>query len=564
MNTSLNYLNQLDTQISSFIEKNINSTNTNLSSSNKDNRVIIFISSGPKNLRANVWNTSPLPKDLAVKKTLQHIKKIYEKNNKTPDYLKIDLVHNIEELKFSDLLTMIKEEKLNNYFRSGISFDENFSIAFLEQEIYGNAIIQGKIWDKPSEFHEEKLNQYIEKKYNIKKREKINPKSSIYTFKSVGVFINNSEFYELNTDYISSGIRVIKKNEKKQHLLEIIKNNANYLESQIDPKTGKFIYGYVPAHNEKLISYNSIRHCTSLYSLLEVFEVSDDFINHDKIKAGINYTINNLIKFSDDKSSAFIIEKNKDNIEIKLGANAAAILMFTKYQEITGSNEFLFITEKLANGIKTMIKPNGQTIHIIDYPSLEIKEEYRVIYYDGEAALALLRLYQLNNDQDLLTTVKIMYEHFIENDYWKYNDHWLSYCTNELSLICPEEKYFEFGIKNYLPYLKRYKYRRTARGTFLEMLMASYKMVSRLPHQKSNALFEKSKFSELCDVINTRLEYQRVIGYFYPEIAMYFKKPNIILNSFFVRQENFRTRIDDNEHNLSGYIAYYLHFKDKP
>lgn len=236
--------------------------------------------------------------------------------------------------------------------------------------------------------------------------------------------------------------------------------------------------------------------------------------------------------------------------------------MFTKYQKITGSCEFQSISEALANGVMTMIKPNGKTIHILNYPSLTIKEEFRVIYYDGETTLALLRLYQINNDSTLLKTVEKMYDYFINNDYWKYNDHWISYYTNELTLIKPENKYFDFGIKNYLPYLKRYKYRRTARGTFLEMLMASYKMVSRIKKEYKNEIFERANFLDLCDVINTRVEYQRVIGYFYPEFAMYFEKPNIILNSFYVRQENFRTRIDDNEHNLSGYISYYLHFKD--
>lgn len=562
MSTHLDNLNQISAKISYFFKKTINNNDTILTEEERDNKIIVFISYGSNDIRAKVWNTAPLNADIAIKKTLNYIKNIYEKNNKISNYLKIDIVHDLKKIKFKDLLQIISEEKLNNYFRKGIAFDENFSIALLEQEIYGNAIIQGKTWDKASSFNEINLNKYLKHKYNISSRRKIKDQDLIYTFRSKGIFFKNLDFYELNYDYINNGIRTIDDSEKRQSILEIIKDNCIYLNSQIDQETGKFIYGYIPANNERLTSYNSIRHCTSLYSLLEAFEVSEKFINYDKIKKGINYTIKNLIKYPTDQSSAFIIEQNKSNIEIKLGANAAAILMFTKYQEVTGSTEFLLLTEKLANGIKKMIKPNGKTIHILDYPSLEVKEEYRVIYYDGEAALALLRLYQLNNDQELLKTVKIMYEHFIDNYYWKYNDHWLSYCTNELSLLCPEKKYFEFGIQNYLPYLKRYKNRRTARGTFLEMLMASYKMVSRLPHQEGNELFEKSKFSELCDVINTRLEYQRVIGYFYPEIAMYFKKPNIILNSFFVRQENFRTRIDDNEHNLSGYIAYYLHFKD--
>jgi len=32
------------------------------------------------------------------------------------------------------------------------------------------------------------------------------------------------------------------------------------------------------------------------------------------------------------------------------------------------------------------------------------------------------------------------------------------------------------------------------------------------------------------------------------------------LHAFYVRHDRFRVRIDDQEHNLSGYIAYVQHF----
>lgn len=83
-----------------------------------------------------------------------------------------------------------------------------------------------------------------------------------------------------------------------------------------------------------------------------------------------------------------------------------------------------------------------------------------------EAALGLLRLYQINQHQPLLETVKLMFEHFINKKYDKYHDHWLSYCTNELTMICPEEKYFQFGINNYLKHMSFIKERKTAYATF--------------------------------------------------------------------------------------------------
>ena len=89
--------------------------------------------------------------------------------------------------------------------------------------------------------------------------------------------------------------------------------------------------------------------------------------------------------------------------------------------------------------------------------------------------------------------------------------------------MCPQDKYFEFGIKNVNTYLEYIEQRETTFPTFLEMLMATYKLI-----QKAKATHRQELVTQLIDeeklinVIHTRAEYQRV-GFFYPEIAMYFK-----------------------------------------
>ncbi len=55
------------------------------------------------------------------------------------------------------------------------------------------------------------------------------------------------------------------------------------------------------------------------------------------------------------------------------------------------------------------------------------------------------------------------------------------------------------------------------------------------------------------------MEFQRSTGMFYREAAMYMAKPQHILNDFHVRHDRLRTRIDDQEHNLSGYVAFINH-----
>lgn len=42
---------------------------------------------------------------------------------------------------------------------------------------------------------------------------------------------------------------------------------------------------------------------------------------------------------------------------------------------------------------------------------------------------------------------------------------------------------------------------------------------------------------------------------------MYMARPDKILHAFYIRHDRFRVRIDDQEHNLSGYIAYVKDYK---
>nr|WP_171457315.1 poly alpha-glucosyltransferase [Acinetobacter halotolerans] len=516
----------------------------------------IFFSYGSESKKCSIWSNADIDIQLIVKRLLNFIEKTFEKNKTQLNFIKIDIAYQIEQQAWQSVVYQVMNQEHNNHYRKGISLDENFNIAFLEQEIYGRAIIRGLRYDQPNFFDEKNLNNAIQKKYpNIQKTITLDQLQFVWTFETYGAIYEDNQFVQLQSGACQNGVRLLTEN-KKEHLKNLVENNANFLYQQIQ-ENGRFVYGYFPAFDREIKSYNTVRHCTSVYALIESFEVKEKKEYWEKIYKAIQYAIDTFYR-EKQENVAFMIDGEKDQ-EIKLGSNAAAILMLTKYQELTRDDRYLKYAEAIANGILEMIDTEGQTTHVLHYPSYEIKEKFRIVYYDGEAALALLRLYQLNHDEKLLVTVKLMFEHFIDKKYDKYHDHWLSYCTNELTKICPEEKYFQFGLNNYLKHMNFIKNRKTVYATFLEMLMSAYKMVNRLKEQGYNDLYEKAEFEKLIELIETRSEFQRN-GYFYPEVAMYMERPDKILNAFYVRHDRFRTRIDDQEHNLSGYVAYIKYF----
>lgn len=523
--------------------------------------IILFLSYGPKDQRCSVWHSEKTNLETAKKQLLDFINDQFAQAS-LADYIKIDIAYNLAKQAWKEVEQQVHHQFHNNHYRKGIGFDEHCSVAFLEQEIYGKAIIRGLSYDKPNFFDEINLNYAIKQKYNATKPQiKLQELQDIWTFDTYAGFYENGQFINLASRYDVNGIRGIS-NNKKQHFKLLIEQNSAFLHSQIQ-ENGKFIYGYFSAYDRDIRNYNTVRHCTSAYALIETFEVQNKPEYWPKIHAAIHYALTNFYK-EKDSSTAFMIDGKEGELEIKLGANAAAILMLTKYQEITQKTDYQKYAEKLANGILKLVDSNGSTTHVLNYPNYDLKEKFRIIYYDGEAALALLRLYQINQDSRLLETVKLMFECFIEKRYEKYHDHWLSYCTNELNKICPEDKYFIFGLNNYLKHFIFIRNRKTTYATLLEMLMAAYKMVSRLKEQGRTALFEQSYMSELQKLIEFRADFQTT-GFFYPEMAMYMARPDKILHAFYIRHDRFRVRIDDQEHNLSGYIAYVKDYKgDEP
>lgn len=196
---------------------------------------------------------------------------------------------------------------------------------------------------------------------------------------------------------------------------------------------------------------------------------------------------------------------------------------------------------------------SGQFDYVLMFPTLEKKEKLRIIYYNGEAAFALSRLYGHTKNAVWLEIVEKAFGDFMKAGHAQAHDYWLPYSVNELTRYRSREEYYRFGIDNFATYLDFVTHRITTFSTLLELMMAVQQMVDWLRQDEIHGhLLEDADLEKFDTALHTRALFN---GHFWPELAMYHANPSRIVGSFFIRHHSFRVRIDDVEHYLSGLVA---------
>jgi len=511
---------------------------------------VVFISLCDGTERAKVFtgtgSTSEAAFDAADEQARTYVK-TYQYN---PLWLKADIVNSSQRLSSDEFSVELRHWR-HEFFRNGIAFDVSFNTALLEAELNG-----AKILDYEEECVDFKyLNTYLKK---ASRTPLTSLPDSYITFTCDAWFCDDdSTVYELSNSGYEYGRREIETIDK-EFAAEVVTNASAFLINQVNAD-GSFVYGIYPRFDNNIDNYNIVRHASTLWSLICQYKMTHDPELMPVIDRAVEYMIENNIVYKNDET-AYLLE-DKSN-EIKLGGCGVAVVALTEYMDTFKSSRYEDLCVALGNGILTMLdEDTGEYYHVL-YSDYTRKEAFRTVYYDGEASFALCKLYGLTEDSKWLEAAEAAVGHFIEADYSVYKDHWVAYTMNELSKYVDNEEYYAFALKNAQRNLETIYNRDTTYHTYLELLMATFEVYDRMIERGIEVDYADSTFDLEFFLKTIYARADRLLnGYFFPEYAMYMQNPQRILNTFMVRHDGYRVRIDDVQHSVGGYYLYYENYE---
>ncbi len=519
-------------------------------------RFAAFVSVCDKVSRAKVFRAAADTLGEAWSEACRKAGKYIALKSAEPIWIKTDVIKMAERQRLSEVIKTVSEG-YNEFFRRGIAFDDELETALIEAEMNGNRVISYK----KQTIELTAVNKYLS---SIGLKTLAALPEEVILFDCLSFFCGeDGAVYELYGDGMNCGRRKIDGVDKRT-ALEVVSTSSEYLSMQLGID-GKFDYGRYPINDRPVKGYNTMRHAASIWSLICAYRLTGDKFTLGQLEKAIAYMVaNTYAKYSPAQgkdNTVYLTEPTSQ--EVKVGANGVAVIMLTEYMDAVGTDKYAQLCRELGNGIMELFDVRtGGFFHVLHFPTLAPKDKFRTVYYDGECVFALCRLYGLTRDRKWLDAAKLAVERFIKEDYTKYRDHWIAYAMNEITKYLPEERYFEFALKNAQVNLKNIYRCKTTYHTYLELLTITFELYSRIKREGySVAYTDKFDAEYFVKTVFHRAEYM-LNGYCYPEYVMYFKYPAGVLGAFFVRHDAYRIRIDDIQHFCGAYYSFYKHYEE--
>ncbi len=212
----------------------------------------------------------------------------------------------------------------------------------------------------------------------------------------------------------------------------------------LDSETGKFGYIYYPDTDEMSKDYNIVRHAGTVWGLFKLYNETGEKRFLDGGLIGFEY-LEKSFKTPEDNENLIIIDYVG---RAYLGSMALAALATVEMPAEHMSDERKAAQEKLGDCLLAFIAGDGRIY--MTYKQLQAGRvpEKQPMYFPGEAALALINLYEKTEDEKWLKgAVKIAEFQIGEFERTEKPDNWMIQVMSRLYRINKDDRYRDIGFK---------------------------------------------------------------------------------------------------------------------
>jgi hypothetical protein len=149
-------------------------------------------------------------------------------------------------------------------------------------------------------------------------------------------------------------------------------------------------------------AYSMPRHAGTTYFLAELYRITKEPWLREPIERAFAHLAELAssgrcaTKLPDGREMDCVLDKNEQIAQ--LGSTALTVVALAEYQRATGDTRYLPLATRFATWILYMQRPDGSFRHLYDPNTKRPDDKAELLYYSGEAALALARMHAITGE----------------------------------------------------------------------------------------------------------------------------------------------------------------------
>lgn len=223
-------------------------------------------------------------------------------------------------------------------------------------------------------------------------------------------------------------------------------DGVRWLERMLQP-TGRFHYDYDPLADSPFdYGYSLPRHSGSAYFLAFAHRKTGDAVAREAARRALDYVVQLELRKCGEAPGRCVGQGSV----VDAGSAALTAVAMAEYERGTGEGKYLEPLRQITEFLTWLQEPDGDFVHLYDV-SQNHRFPERLLYYSGEATLALVEAYRVLQDPALLDRIRAALD-FLTTQNWSFfgsayfygEEHWTCIASYEAFPEVQSDAYLEF------------------------------------------------------------------------------------------------------------------------